>query len=73
MADINLDDLEGADRDAVLESIRYALRYSLEGRPLGWTIACPAPEQAADRVLEQIERLGWRLVKLPPARPHSAG
>ncbi|MFC4169587.1 hypothetical protein [Teichococcus aestuarii] len=58
MADINLDDLEGADRDAVLESIRYALRYSLEGRPLGWTLACPAPEQAADRVLEQMERLG---------------
>ncbi|MFC4170058.1 hypothetical protein [Teichococcus aestuarii] len=66
-------ELEGADRDDVLESIRYALRYSLEGRPLRKTLACPAPDQAADRVLEQMERSGCRLVRLPPARAHSAG
>lgn len=68
-----VDELEGADRNDALESIRYALRYSLEGRPLGKTLACPAPDQAADRVLEQLERSGWRLVRLPPIKQHSAG
>lgn len=69
----SMDELEGQDRDAVLEAICYALRYSLEGRPLGKTLACPAPEQAADRVLEQLERSGWRLVRLPPIQAHSTG
>lgn len=69
----DMDELESTERDAVLEAVCYVLRYSLEGRPLGKTLACPAPDQAADRVLEQLERSGWRLVRLPPIPPHSTG
>lgn len=61
------------ERDALLSAISYALRYSLEGKPLPKGMKWPDPGIAADRVLEHIERSNWRLERGNPVPPHSAG
>jgi len=53
--------------------IAYALRYSLQGRPLPKGQRWPDADLAAERVVEHVLRCGWELRKLPPERPHTAG
>jgi hypothetical protein len=64
--------LKDKELDDLLFSVAFILRYGLDGRLLPKALATPEPELAAERVLEQIERSGWRLVKLPLAPDHSA-
>jgi hypothetical protein len=62
-----------AEREDLLGTIRYALRYSLEGKPLSKGMKWPDPEIAAERVLEHIERSRWRIERDKPVAAHSAG
>jgi hypothetical protein len=61
------------ERKDLLASIRYALVYRLNGKPLSKAMSCPEPDIAAERVLEHLERSAWKVVKGPPAPAHSAG
>ncbi|MFC7557415.1 hypothetical protein ACFQU7_42140 [Pseudoroseomonas wenyumeiae] len=65
--------MTAAEREELLRTIRYALRYSLEGKPLPKGMRWPDPEIAADRVLEHIERSCWRIEREKPIPAHSAG
>lgn len=62
-----------AEREDLLGTIRYALRYSLEGKPLPKGMRWPDPEIAAERVLEHMERSRWRIERDKPTPAHSAG
>jgi hypothetical protein len=62
-----------AEREDLLGTIRYALRYSLEGKPLPKGMRWPDPEIAAERVLEHIERSCWRVERGHPTPAHTAG
>ncbi|KAA2211149.1 hypothetical protein, partial [Teichococcus oryzae] len=61
-----------APSEEVADALAYALRYDERGRPRpsgGQLVA----SLAAEHLVKHLERAGFLVLKLPPARLHSAG
>lgn len=61
-----------ASPDEVADALAYALRYDERGkpRPSGGQLVASL---AAEHLVKHLERSGFLVLKLPPARLHSAG
>jgi hypothetical protein len=64
--------LSAASPDEVADALAYALRYDERGkpRPSGGQLVASL---AAEHLVKHLERSGFLVLKLPPARLHSAG
>ncbi|KAA2211147.1 hypothetical protein, partial [Teichococcus oryzae] len=61
-----------APSEEVADALAYALRYDERGkpRPSGGQLVASL---AAEHLVKHLERAGFLVLKLPPARLHSAG
>lgn len=66
-------ELAAQEQDDLVATVSYALRYSMEGRPLAKGMKIPDPDIAAARVVEHLARSLWSIRRRPPVTPHSAG
>lgn len=72
LPDPNPADLAAATPEEVAEALSYALRYDERGKPRrgGWDFAAGL---AAERLTDHLRRSGFVVMRVRPARPHSAG
>jgi hypothetical protein len=64
--------LTPADPADVAEAVHYAMRFGLDGKPLGKKIREDA-DWMARHVVQHLARANFKVMQGPPLQPHSTG